>query len=245
MWHYALGQNALVTRAPIPDYARRIDVRTSPGRVVAEMEDYVHHFRVELEHTEGVVTRAVGTGVRVPWATCPIGAAGVARLAGAKVGPDTGDTWVGPDRTDQCTHVIDLAAVAVAHAGRPSVRYDARVSPAGGPRRRAVLLADGEPVLEWELEDDVVTAGLFAGLRVRSRELKQRMRELPDPDQREHVAILRRACHIAPSRAVDLDDYEVANQIGIIDSSCHTLQPDVAATSRRVRGSARRTEEIF
>jgi hypothetical protein len=82
-------------------------------------------------------------------------------------------------------------------------------------------------------------------LRVRSRELKQRMRELPDPDQREHVAILRRACHIAPSRVVDLDDYEVAAQIGMIDSSCHTLQPDVAATSRRVRGSARRTEEIF
>jgi hypothetical protein len=234
-----------VTRAQIPDYARRIEVLTSPGRVVAEMEDYVHHFRVELEHAGGVVTRAVGTGVRVPWATCPLGAAGVARLAGAKVGPDTGDSWVGSDRTDQCTHVIDLAAVAVAHAGRPSVRYVARVSPGGGPRRSAGLLADGEPVLTWELEDDLVTAGLFAGLRVRSRELKQQVRELPDPDRREHVAILRRACHIAPSRAVDLDDYEVADQIGIIDSSCHTLQPQVAPTSRRVRGSARRTEEIF
>jgi hypothetical protein len=44
---------------------------------------------------------------------------------------------------------------------------------------------------------------------------------------------------------VDLDDYEVANQIGIIDSSCHTLQPTIASTSRRVRGSARPTEEIF
>jgi hypothetical protein len=240
-----LGQNALVTRAPIPDYARRIEVLTSPGRVVAEMEDYVHHFRVELEHADGVVTRAVGTGVRVPWATCPLGAAGVARLAGAKIGPDSGETWVGGDRTDQCTHVIDLASVAVAHADRPSVRYVARVSPAGGPRRHAVLRADGDPVLEWDLDDDVVQSGHFAGLRVRSRELKQRMLALPDADQREHVAILRRACHIAPSRAVDLDDYAVANEIGIIDSSCHTLQPDVARTSRRVRGSARRTEEIF
>jgi hypothetical protein len=234
-----------VTRALLPDYARRIDVRTSPGRVVAEMEDYVHHFRVELEHADGVVTRAVGTGVRVPWTTCPLGAAGVARLAGAKVGPDTGDTWVGSDRTDQCTHVIDLAAVAVAHADRPSLRYLARVSPGGGPRRRAVLSADNEPVLVWELEDDLVTSGLFTGLRVRSSQLKQRMRELPDADQREHVAILRRACHIAPSRMVDLDDYQVADQIGIIDSSCLTLQPSVAPTSRRVRGSARRTEELF
>jgi hypothetical protein len=234
-----------VTRVPNPDYARRIDVRTSPGRVVAEMEDFVHHFRVELEHADGVVTRAVGTGVRVPWTTCPIGAAGVARLAGAKVGPDTGDSWVGSDRTDQCTHVIDLAAVAVAHADRPSVRYDARVSPGGGPQRRAVLLADGKPVLEWELEDDLVTSGQFAGLRVRSRELKQRMREMADADQREHVAILRRACHIAPSRSIDLDDYQVASEIGIIDSSCHTLQPQIAGTSRRVRGSARRTEEGF
>jgi hypothetical protein len=241
----ALGQNALVTPSETLDYARRIDVRTAPGRVVAEMEDYVHHFRVELEHADGVVTRAVGTGVRVPWATCPIGAAGVARLAGAKVGPGTGDSWVGSDRTDQCTHVIDLAAVAVAHAGRPSIRYDARVSPAGGPRRRAVLVADGRPVLEWELDNDVVQSGPFAGLAVRSRELKRRMRELTDADQREYVAILRRACHIAPSRAIDLDDYEVAAQIGTIDSSCHTLQPDVAATSRRVRGSARRTEEMF
>lgn len=240
-----LGQNALVTRARVPDYARRIEVTTSPGRVVAEMEDYVHHFRVDLEHADGVVTRAVGTGLRVPWATCPLGAAGVARLAGAKVGQDTGDSWVGGDRTDQCTHVIDLAAVAVAHAGRPSVRFVARVSPAGGPQRHAELRSDGVTVLEWDLEDDVVQAGPFAGLRVRSRELKQRMLALPDPDAREHIAILRRACHIAPSRAVDLDDYEVANQIGIVDSSCHTLQPQVASSSRRVRGSARRTEEIF
>ena len=163
-----------------------------------------------------------------------------------KVGPDTGDTWVGSDRTDQCTHVIDLAAVAVAHADRPSVRYVARVNPGGGPRRHAVLLADGQPVLEWELEDDLVTAGPFAGLRVRSRELKQRMRELPDPDHREHVAILRRACHIAPSR-----DGRSRRRTRSPTRSASSTRPATRcsrrsrAPSRRVRGSARRTEQIF
>jgi hypothetical protein len=233
-----------VARTEVPDYARRIEVRTSPGRVVAEMEDYVHHFRVEYEHADGFVTRAVGTGVRVPWTTCPIGAAGVAAMAGTAVGPGMGEKWVS-DRTGQCTHVIDLAAVALAHADGPDVRYDARVSPGGGPYRTATLRADGQPVLTWELEDDVVLTEPFAGMRVRSRELKQLMLGIDDPERREHVAIMRRACHIAPSRGLDLDNYQVAAEISILDSSCHTLQPQVAATSRRVRGSARRTEDIF
>ena len=225
-----------------PDYRRRVDVTTCPGRVVAEMEDYVHHFRVVLEHDGAVVTRAEGTGVRVPWTTCPLGAAGVAALTGTPIGaPRRPDEWV-TDRTDQCTHVLDLAAVALGHAGGEGVRYDARVSPGAGPRRTAVLRDGDEELLRWDLEDNVVASGPFAGTSLRGPELKAAMDALPDPLLREQVAVLRRACQIAPSRAIDLDDYQVAAEISILDSSCHTLQPDVAARARRVRGTARPTE---
>lgn len=231
------------TDAVPADYRRLIDVVPSPGRVVAEMQDYVHHFRVVIDHADGIVTRAEGSGVRVPWTTCPLGAAGVAVLAGTPVPPPAApDSWV-QDRTGQCTHMIDLASVAISHVDEAPLRYDIVVSPSSGQRRRAVLRRDGHVALEWHLDGDVIASpGVWQGMALRGPELRAWVQTSTDGPLREQVAVLRRACHIAPSRTIAMDDYVVAAEISILDSSCHTLQPGVAQLARRVRGTTRATE---
>jgi hypothetical protein len=237
------GRLAGVDRTP--DYRRLIDIVPEPGRVVADMQDFCHHFRVVIDHADGVVTRAEGIGVRVPWTTCPLGAAGVAALAGTALGPMAPPPALTDDRTGQCTHMIDLAAVAIAHATGDPVHYDVLVTPSLGPQRTATLRRNGEVVLEWQLQrDEVASPGPLQGMQLRGRELRDWVESRTDPDEHELAAVMRRACQIAPSRAIDLDDYQVAAQIGLIDSSCHTLQPSVAPTARRVKGSSRPTETV-
>ena len=60
-----------------------------------------------------------------------------------------------------------------------------------------------------------------------------------DPALREPATILRRACHIAPSRDINLDRMRVAADSINADGSCYTLQPDVIEHAHRQQGTFR------
>ena len=59
------------------------------------------------------------------------------------------------------------------------------------------------------------------------------------PRLREPATILRRACHIAPSRDINLDRMRVAAESINADCSCYTLQPDVIEHAHRQQGTFR------
>ena len=210
----------------VPDYRRRVTIRPDPGVLDAEMEDFVHHVRLRLEHDGTVVTAAEGIGIRLPWSTCASGAAGAGLLIGTAL-RDAGDlnTWAA-DRSTQCVHVADLVRVAAQHAHDDhDTEYEAVVSPAIGAGRRAVLRENGAVVLDWVIDGEVPTLDGLSGL------------------DRERVGVLRRAVHIAPSRCIDLDTFAVANEVRPADSTCFTFRPNVAVSARRMVGTTRRTEE--
>ncbi len=123
-------------------YRRRIEVVPGDGFVDAAMEDYIHHFRVRLTHDGSVILAAEAGGVRVPWTTCPTGAAGLGALAGTSLDDARlPERWM-QDRRTQCVHTVDLAAVAAGHAGdlEPMV-YEVRVRAHHLPRTEGHLVA--------------------------------------------------------------------------------------------------------
>src|SRR5207237_10898454 len=128
---------------PSGSYRRRIHVTASPDHaaVTAELEDDFHHFRVTVAHDGARVTGVRGEGVRYPWSTCPLAAAQLEPLFGMSL--STRSTAVGDvvSARDNCTHMFDLAGLAVAHAARDGDRrqYDITVSDPVGHRRRATL----------------------------------------------------------------------------------------------------------
>ncbi len=76
------------------------------------MQDFCHHVRVVVTHEAGRISSAVAEGIRLPWNTCPLGAAGVGRIAGITVDEAlTPRDWPG-GRTANCVHATDD------HAGR-------------------------------------------------------------------------------------------------------------------------------
>jgi hypothetical protein len=137
--------------------------------------------------------------------------------------------------------MLDLALLAVGHAYGPApARYELGVSPPAGRLRRAWVRLDGRPVLDWRLDGSTITGPEpWTGQDTAAREFLPRLRASATPGIREAAIMLRRACHIGQGEAVDLDDYDVAAQIAVLDGSCHTLQPTVAQRAHRIQGTSR------
>jgi Protein of unknown function (DUF2889) len=232
---------------PQPVYRRVIRLRPEPARIDAEMIDYLHHFRVTVSHRDGVIIAAAASGVRVPWTTCPLGAAGVGRLVGHSLATAADPASWASDRSAQCVHALDLALLAVAHAADSGpTDLEIVVSPAAGVRREAVLRRNGEVQLAWTLQGTTVVAPeRFAGLTMAARMFHPWVARRLDPPSRAEAIVLRRASYIAPSRAIDLDLHHTAGELNAADSSCYTFRPEVIATARRVRGSSRPTETVL
>lgn len=236
-----------ITIRPAPDSADpksadpdSADNAGSADVLDAQMQDHCHHVRVEITHADEVIKAAAAQGIRLPWNTCPLAIAGVGRLAGMQVA-DALDirNWPG-GRTANCVHMSDLALVALAHVHdtEPFV-YAITVAPAMGPVRTARLERNGELVLEWILEGETLTSpAAWAGRTLARADFQTWSTEL-DPATREAAVVLRRACHIAPSRDIDLDTMAVAAESITPSSSCYTLQTGVIEIARRVVGSSR------
>jgi hypothetical protein len=226
-------------------YFRRITLRPAAiaggqGRIEAHMQDHVHHVKVVITHADGRVISAIPQGVRLPWDMCPFGIAGVTRIAGMTIEKAReGFVWPG-GRTANCVHMVDLTRVALAHVDDTEASsYAITVTPAFAPVREARLERDGQLLLEWTLDGErLIGAEPFNGRTLASSDFG-RWREQLAPALQEPATILRRACHIAPSRDIDLDQMRVAADSIRPDSSCFTLQPDVIQTAQRQRGTSR------
>ncbi len=232
-------------------YRRRISIRPRHGgpdgadRVDAEMEDYVHHFAITVDHLDGVVVGASAEGVRHPWDACPGGANGIRELVGTRLDEAAGRQGWSADKVAQCVHVVDLAELACAHAGDDEdLVFEVLIPRAAHHRRTVTLRRNGVEAMAWTLKNnDVVAPDRFVGLTISGGAFFRWIdANLPDPDEREAATIMRRAAHIGTSRGMDLDRYAVAADGGAVTESCFVFRSGVADRARRIVGSARATE---
>ena len=233
---------------PTGSFRRRLRVvLEDDGRVAAGLEDDFHYFTVRLRH-DGERVVAVDAGSRRwPWTTCPSAAEPLRALVGMPLSPRclaAGD-WTDPRRN--CTHMFDLAGLAVAHAARggPPGRtrqYDVAIpagAQAGGPHE-VRLWRDGELRLTWVLDGRrCVDPPPYSETRWKGGFLRWADEHLA-PDEAEAAIVLRRACDIGMGRGMDLD--AVPRAIDLLDIQgpiCHTMQPGVVEVSLRNTGTTR------
>ncbi|MGH8986615.1 MAG: DUF2889 domain-containing protein [Acidimicrobiia bacterium] len=232
-------------------YRRRIRlVATEPGVVEGALDDDFHHFEVTLRHDGSRVVEAAARSRRWPWSTCP-GAAEPLRALEEMALSDR-CLAVG-ERTDpraNCTHMFDLAGLAVAHAARggdggsPIRQYDAEVpfgaTESSGHAAAVRLWRDGALVLEWLLDGRSIadpppyTDAPWQGGFFRWADATLSV------DDAEAAIVLRRACEIGMGRGMDLDAYDKASELGpMMAGICHTMQPGVMEVAVRNKGSIR------
>jgi len=241
-------------------YRRRIVVRRHDGHVVTgAMEDDFHHFHVEVTHDGSRVTRVDSRAERGPWTTCADAVEPLRLLAGVEL--STSPTVLRErDARSNCTHLFDLAGLAITHAARTrpgadssaerrhdlraARRYDLSVDEAAAARpdgsRTATLWVDGALRLRWDFDDDgIVAPAEWTPAPLRAGFLKWAAARL-DHETAESAIVLRRGLDISKGRDLDLDEVGVAAELADFTAPvCHSLAPGIADHAVRIRGSAR------
>ena len=209
------------------------------------LEDDQHYFTVRVEHDGEHVNAITSRSVRAPWTTCPAAGAQLQTLVRTPLS-DRCLVVAGRTQSDQhCTHQLDVATLAVAHAARvvaggaPRRQYDIEV-PFGlldGQRHTVTLARDGDALLAWELEGARVVApapwsdaeGGFARWADATF----------DADTAEAAIVLKRACSIGMSRGMDLDSYPTLADMPGLSPVCWSMQPERAPVAFRNHGLIR------
>ncbi|MDB5982102.1 MAG: hypothetical protein JWQ69_3117 [Pseudomonas sp.] len=214
---------------------RTVRISARQGEVRAAIEDDFHHFRVTLYHDAETVTGVEGETLRRPWSTCLEAAGQLSRLVGMALSTCASSVAQHTDRQFQCTHLFDLAglAVAVATRGTSSLRYDMRVNDSVDGERAASISRNGQVVLEWMLHQTrIVSPSSYLDRDLRLNFADWAQQSLPE-DESEAALALRRAVFISNGRKVDLDRLSHPPAT----AGCFTLQPDRALQAVRMVGS--------
>jgi len=218
-------------------YRRAIVLSAEPGRAHGEIEDDFHHFAVAILHDGAHVTGAEGRAVRYPWSQCPMAATALSGLIGMPLTREPTAIYRQVDPLGQCTHMLEVAGLAIAQAARgPGARrYDVSVSDPADGRCEVELRLDGAPSERWTLQDGVVIA---PAARRGLRPAVLRSAALAGQPDGEALLILRRAIALAAARSLDVDRFATAAAMER-GRACYVFSPGVAEVAARRHGSVR------
>lgn len=128
-----------------------IDRPRRSGEVRAALEDDFHHFRVHLRHDHQTLIDITGEALRFPYSACPQATEPLRDLIGMRLSPIAHSVTRQTDAQHQCTHLLDLAGLALAAALRPPQvrRYDIQVPLRVNDRTEPSLQLNGVPFFAW------------------------------------------------------------------------------------------------
>ncbi len=228
-------------------FRRAISLESSRGEVRGELADDFHHFAVRLAHDEERATAVEGESLRVPWSTCPGAVEPLRRMVGAPLSDRILDVFQHTRPREQCTHLHDLACLALTHAARGETqrRYEVALPDRIQDATEAVLRRDGEELLRWGLQGNRIESaspGIFDGLSLATYPfldfLIDELRELPAIA--EAAWILQRAIFVGAGRRRDFEGrYEAKELAAVLGNACYALSPERVDEAKRVGDNLR------
>lgn len=238
------GETLIMAKPDVGVYRRLIKIKTNAapeeGRIArAALEDDFHHFRVEVNSADGEIKSIKGSVLRHPTTLCPGAAAQLQILVGLPLSTYSYGLSAHTDARQQCTHLMDLAGLAVAALGREisSRTYIAKVDDENGSDHRlATLERNGEDCLEWHMQNDCITYPQNMNDRSIGKGFTAWATSLPSADASEAALVLRRAVFVSVGRAYDLD---IGDNFKSDMGGCWVWQPERADMARRNFGSSR------
>jgi Protein of unknown function (DUF2889) len=220
-------------------FRRRIIISNWPGETQtltrAALEDDFHHFRVEVTSVAGHVSQVRGEALRKPYTLCSNAIDRLTALVEMPLSLSSHEVTRATDPSEQCTHLLELAGLAIAAAARGTLRrqYDVTVPERIADRTHPTLDRDGEPYLEWAVLGTVIEEpARYAGISIYHGMARWALGTLP-ADEAEAALVLRRATGISKGRGVNLDAQVHAKPTG----NCFVQQPHRAPHAIRVIGS--------
>ena len=239
-------------------YRRRIHLRGQGGHIRGELADDFHHFVVELkvgakaeaDVKDALVLDIRGEDVRVPWTTCPGAVAPLRKMIGAKVSSPLAEIARHTPGREQCTHLHDLACLAIAHAGRLRAPvgsgdrvYDVALPDRLKGKTTPSIRCDGQIVHEWFVEGNrIVEANpnSFSDRPLAGRAFQETLGSLGDADLSEAAWILQRAVFVGTGRRHDFERMSDATHFApVVGAACHSFAEERVRDAKKIAGTVR------
>lgn len=140
-------------------FRRRLTLTGAAGLVTAELFDDYHHMRCRLAHDGDRIADISGEVLRFPFSTCGGADAALRELVGLALNAGA-DLYRDGRPQRNCTHLFDLAALAIDFAPAPGQRTidieieDQRADAPAAARARV----DGALVHDWRIARETILA---------------------------------------------------------------------------------------
>ena len=220
-------------------FRRRVEIvstaQDATREVRATLEDDFHHFRVWLRHCDGIVSEIGGEAVRYPYSACPLATEQLQQLVGMPLSQIAHSVTRQTDAQHQCTHLLDLAGLAIANAARGTTqrRYDIQVPDRIDERTNPLLQRDGTTLLSWDVHGSTIEEPPpYCGVNLREGMARWALNHLSE-EEAEAALLLRRCTMISLGRMNNLDAQIHASSTG----RCYSQQPARATQALRIKGS--------
>lgn len=186
-------------------YRRRVHLTRGEDHALTAMEDDMHAMKCRVAHDGNVVTAVDADFVHYPLTTCPGAIAPLRELVGLPVDITTLDLFAGGRGRSNCTHMLDLAWLALRHAKRAQAERLYAIDIPDEQQEgimHAFLHRDGDACLEWRLEEGVITTpGLFEGRNPLRGFTNWAMSSL-EGDLMEAALVLQKGIFVSASRQI-------------------------------------------
>jgi len=211
-------------RGPLQPMRRLVTLHCEGDRSIGRVQDNVHDFCVTLVHDGMHVTDVSAQAIRFPWTTCPMGTERLRALIGSPLAGSRAKI----DQSLQCTHMLDVAKLALVHASRGGdreYRVEVDASDKAG-ECLAVLYRDGKILFEWQIVDRVVVAPeQFAGHATSGRSVWSPAVEADD-ELREAALVMRRGVFVFLGRGRVRPKDVRANFFSDMTGACISFHPE-------------------
>lgn len=209
---------------------RQILLQVFHHKLHARLWDNIHDFSFVMEHDGRIVTSLSPAAHRVPWTTC---AGALAHFQALQSAPLDENSEFEIDKGMQCTHLFDLARLAMSYASQVGEhRFEITVNPGVAPgETEAIVKLNGQELLRWIVfKQRVISPGLFLDHVTHGRALWPL--ESIDPQIRHAALLLRRALLVYFGTRKSRD-VKKASELGFMSGACFSFQPENMSVAER------------
>jgi len=224
----------------------RIDV--ADGVISAHLSDTFHEMCCRIWHDGQSVLAIEGTSIRVPTTACPGAVAVLQELVGTPLTASGQHFYGGGRARHHCTHLYDLAVLAIRHATGPAgtTCYDAQVPDETDRPVEISVMRDGVKVHRWTVREGVILDPPALAGRTLDKGFAAWAADAFASHELDAATILARTWLIAIGRRFLIDE-AAGERIDInteMIGRCFAYQPERVATAHFIPGQLRDADAL-